>query len=94
MLLGRRPMVGHENLGLAILVRVQTSQFLDGIRVDENQIRGLLRGKDHFPLKLGIFIAKEGMTAIRRRAPEGKPLGLPMGRSTATTGSSEPTINL
>ena len=24
--MGRRPMVGHENLGLAIMVRIHTSQ--------------------------------------------------------------------
>ena len=33
-------MVGHENLGLAIMVRIHASQFFTDIRVDENQKRG------------------------------------------------------
>ena len=84
-------MVGHQTLDLGIVVRVHTGQlnlFFSPVWT-RTKIRGLLRGKDRFPLKLSVFIAKEGMTASRRRAPEGKPLGFPMGRSGATTGSSE-----
>ncbi|HAJ56768.1 MAG TPA: hypothetical protein DCL35_03235, partial [Candidatus Omnitrophica bacterium] len=64
--------------------------FFNVCTLDENQKRGLLRRKDRFLLNNVILHAKKRLKTSRRRAPEGEPLGSPMGKSEATTGSIPP----